>query len=392
MKKTITLLVILAGTITILAAPVNLGNIGTGDYRAYWSASYLLRHGEAFANGEQLYRIEHELTGFGESYPGMTWNPPWLLVMLEPYTLFAFGRAVWLWFLTNLVLAFAAIALLWRHMAIDNSTQRWIPVAALLFIVFPPTLVSLMSGQVNFLVLFGLAVFVVQSDLGREWSAGAALALTMTKPHLVYITVPLVLLQCIRCKRVRVLLGFLVVLVSLTAIAFLQRPTFISDYVATAIGGNLLDYQTPTLGGWLDALMGWRWAKLIGLAVLPSAILVWLSHPVREMSRLVESTLFLSVITSPFGWSYDHIVLIIPLIHVVIDLIEGGLPRAYSLVWTVLLIQVDVALFWVRTIARNDVLFFWVPPVIFAIYLIIGWQIIRKKTTRLAKKEVEYQN
>jgi hypothetical protein len=103
----------------------------------------------------------------------------------------------------------------------------------------------------------------------------------------------------------------------------------------------------------------------------------------------VESTLFLSVFTSPFGWSYDHIVLIIPLIHVVIDLIEGGLPRAYSLVWTVLLIQVDVALFWVRTIARNDVLFFWVPPVFFAIYLIIGWQIIRKKTTRLAKKEFD---
>lgn len=375
MRQTITRLVLLAGVIAILGAPVNLGAIGTGDWRAHWSASYLLRHGDNFASREQLYKVQQEQTSSDIGYPLISWNPPWLLVLLEPYTLVSFTAATWWWFLTSLALAFAGTMLLWRHLAKLDTTRRRIWIPAVLLISFSPVFVDLMSGQVDFIVLFGLAVLIVQWDLGGEWSTGAALALTMVKPHLVYITLPIVLLECARRRRLRILLGFVLVMCVLTITAFVQRPSFVSDYIATATSGALLDWQHPTVGAWLDLQFGWHWARLLGVAILPVVVIIWLFRPPREMSRLVEVTLFLSIISAPYGWSYDHVLLLIPLVHVMIDLMESGIPRVYSLLWMSLLILVDAAIFWTRTTARNDVYFFWVPLVVAAIYFMIRWQV-----------------
>lgn len=392
MKNAMTWLALLLGIIVILAAPVNLGNVGKGDYRAYWSASYLLRQGQNFADPTRLYEIEHELTHLEANYSFMTWNPPWLLVLLEPYTFVSFDQSSWWWLLTNLALAYIGFTLLGHHLATERATRRWIPLLGALLLLSPPTLAGLMSGQVNFLVLFGLAMFVIQWDRGRDGPAGAALALTMIKPHLVYLTLPLIWLESIRLRRWRVGLGFLLVLCGLTAVALIQRPTFVFDYAGTMASGSLLDWQTPTLGGWLDLAMGWRWAKLMGIAVLPIAVILWRFGPQREMSRLVETTLLLSVMTAPFGWSYDQVLILIPVLHAVVDLMEGGLPRALSRLWAVLLIALDVALFYLRTRIQNEVYYFWVPPLLLAIYLAIEWQIARAQAVGVSVRESGYQS
>ncbi len=90
-------------------------------------------------------------------------------------------------------------------------------------------------------------------------------------------------------------------------------PTFLTEYGTTVGAGRLFDYETPTLGGVLGAAVGWQQSKLIGLIVLPLAVLSWWRAGAQwDIRTLVDVTLLTSIITAPFGWSYDFVLLLVP--------------------------------------------------------------------------------
>src|SRR5690606_22854602 len=165
-----------------------------------------------------------------EDWAVITWNPPWLLALLLPYTLVSFERATWLWLLTNITLVFTGAVLIWQTLAPPNNGQRQSYFASLIGLLFLPTMVALLMGQVNVLVFTGLAGFVFFYNRQAFFFAGLCLVLTLVKPHLVYVTIPIIFLQLLWVKRdFRAMAGLILGLVALTAVVFLLRPSFIVE-------------------------------------------------------------------------------------------------------------------------------------------------------------------
>lgn len=343
--------------------------IGQIDFPAYWSAGFLAAREQNFADPARLFQVEKELTTWPENFPMVTWNPPWLLPLLIPYTWVSFARATWWWLLTNIVLVFGSAVVLWQIGASNDRTRRLAWLAPLLAFAYSPTLIALIAGQINLIVLAGLAGFLFFRTRHQYMCAGISLALTLVKFHLVYLTVPLVLLDDLRMRRWRALAGFFGTLLALTAIVFILRPSFLSDYSAAIGGGGLLDYQTPTLGAVLAVLAGWNGFKLIGIAILPLVIVAWRrAGPRWDFRAWIDATLFVSVITAPFGWSYDFVVLLVPLSRVIVWIVEGKFKRADALAIATLLLVIDGLTYYERIASPGEIYFFWVPFAIAAVY------------------------
>ncbi len=377
-KKVVVVLLLVGLLAAAIWGPIPIPHsTGKGDFLAYWSATFLLANGQNFSDHDLLLEIERTHTGWLGDFTVVTWNPPWLLALLLPYALVSFWRAVWLWLLTNILMIFVGSALLWHSLAMEERSRKWGHLAPLIGLLFAPTLVALHMGQVNTLVFFGMALFVYFNGQKRPFLSGASLVLTLVKPHLVYITLPLLMLDAVRKREWRTVLGLATALVGLTLIVFILRPTFIADYGATVSGGNLLGWETPTLGGILAVTLGWQWSKLMGILILPAAIFYWWRHKERiAMSELVAGSLLLSLITAPFGWNYDAVVLLIPLFQLILWLIEGKWRWWETAVLITLLLLANYFSLRQSTLTISEVYLFWFPLVLAAIY---SWTYFLKK-------------
>lgn len=380
-------LLLLACSFLVLVQPPLPSRIGAIDFPAYWSASYLLAHGENFAEPSRLFHVERSQTSWPENYPMLTWNPPWLLVLLLPYSLIPFPRAVWLLLLTNITLIFLSAVLLWWLDSALPRTRRLAWLGPLVAFAYSPTMVAIIAGQVNILVFAGLAAYlwlVLSSPVAR-WrllAAGAALALTMVKLHLVYLTVPLLLLDAARRRQWHILLGFGVALTTTLALVFCLRPTFINEYAQTLGSGGLLQYETPTFGGIVADVTSWNGLKLMGIILLPLAILAWWRTSANwDLRTLVDVSLLVSVITAPFGWSYDFVVLLIPLLRIVVWMADRVFPRAQVILLALVLIGADVFSYYERIASPSEIYFSWIPWLIAFAYGFAWWQVNHHPTT-----------
>lgn len=371
MSKALLLILAIIGIGWLFLAPPPLPtNIGNGDFTGYWSAAYLLAHQQNFADSDLLLSTEQQLTGWTGDFTLKTWNPPWLLPLLLPYTLFSFSRAVWLWFITNITLVFTASILAWKASTEQPTISQRAWLAPLFCIVFAPALTAIYMGQINTLVFFGLALALFLQRTGRQTGAGAALTLTMVKPHLVYITVPILLLAALSKRWWRFIAGFGGTLVVLTAVTFALRPSFLTEYASSTADGDLLGWVTPTLGGFIGATTGWNDAKLMGLIVLPVTIVWWWRYRNQlSVVTLVQITLLISVVTAPFGWGYDVIVLLIPILQIIIWLFEQRYTWPVTALFVAALLLIDILAFYQRTIMQSEVEVFWIPLAITAVYL-----------------------
>lgn len=371
MKRFISPFLIVLAVIVLLVLPPPIPRgIGDGDFRAYWSASYLLTRGQNFSDAQKILQVERAHTDLDQRYPMMTWNPPWLLVIISPYTLTNYSRAIWWWLLTNITLVFTSAIVLWRLTApkAQDRANAWIG----LFIAFAYsfTLTTLAVGQVNLLVLAGLAGFLFFDSRDRRASAGAFLAMTLVKPQLVYVTVPILLLDAAHRRHWRVWIGFVGFLFVTSTIVLWLRPGFLMEYIDSLSAGNLLAYETPTLGGLLGALLGWNWTKWMGSLVLPAAITVWVKSYQRWDARsIINATVLLSVMTAPFAWSYDFVVLLIPLFQIVVWLSTSGFSQLERFTCLAILILVDGVTYYLRLISPGELYFFWVPPFLALLYI-----------------------
>lgn len=360
------------GLIWLIRGPIPIpthSGIAKGDFRGYWSASYLLSQSQNFSDTDLLFDIERSKAGWDGDFVIKTWNPPWLLSLLLPYTFFSFDRAAWLWFITNITLVFTAGIVAWLAMAQTENGRKWAWLGALSSVIFAPALTALYMGQVNTLVFFGLAMTLFFHQKERSGAAGVALSLTMVKPHLVYITIPILMLRALLKKDWRFIFGFTGSLLLLSNITFILRPSFLIEYFGSVDDGNLLNWVTPTLGGYLKATLGWHQADLMGVVVLPIMLIWWwVNRHKINFNELVQISLLISVITAPFGWGYDVIVLLIPLLQILVWVIEKRVAKTVRLAYILALLGLDVLAFYHRIHMQSEVDAFWIPLTIAILY------------------------
>lgn len=350
--------------IFLLQIPVHLPqNVGSRDFRPYWSSSFLLINGEDFSNSALLYSVEQDLTDWTENYVMFAWFAPTGNLILLPYTFIPFSQATYYWLLTNIFILFFSAFLIWR-----SKKDIWIPLIAIF--TFAPTLVSLQVGQVNTLVFLGLALFLFFSRSKQDWVIGGSLILTTIKAHLVILTLPLLFLDIVRNKKWKALTGFTVILFLCVSFLFMLYPSWYISFLNLFTMGMTDFRNTPTLSGILTLFFKSNYGKWLWIGVLSiSLISYWKYSQTLDQRTLIDVSLLIGILISPVGWSYDQIILLFPILSILEWIASGLFVKRDANILVIILIVINSIIFYQRVLKVSEVWYFWVPVVLTAIYL-----------------------
>jgi hypothetical protein len=379
-KVQIILLAICVIIILLLPQPFPV-HLLKADFQVYWSASYLLSQGENFSDPSRLLAVQQQLSGWDDvDNVLVTWNPPWLLAWLIPFTFIEFDLASWWWFLINLALLFTSTTLFWLLYARVPQVRSKSWLGVVVGLLFLPTITTLLVGQITTLVLLGLVGFLYFEQHNKPLQAGLFLSLTSIKPHLIYIILSMILLEALVYKRVRLIAGFFLPILTGTLIAFLLRPTFLTEYLLLMRSGRVLRYIPPTLTSIISEYLNWSWFEWVTIGILLACLIGWWFYW-RDITwiNLTSVMLLLSLITAPYGWSFDVIILLIPLLQCSIWIVEKRLPPTATILATFVYILANGILLYQRSLAVNEESYFWFPLLLAGLY---AWCWKIKRTTR----------
>ena len=350
-------------------ATIDGTDIGRTDLKAYWSASRLAWQGRNPCAPANMLSLQQQHVDPQLQAPLMAWNPPSLWVSMLPLAWLPFEIARYVWLLANIGMTYATCILLLK-IFVPGSSIRTQAIFIALASLFVPTLTVIQIGQVTLLVLLGLvgAVYLIKHD--RWFWAGAFLCLTSVKPHLVTLTVPYLIAYAIIRKEWRFVWGLLSTSVFCVLTLFALRPEWIQDYSAY-FSNPPSNWLTPTLGGLLQqvGISGWpQYAGLTLLVLLPRFL-------GRPSPRSLESTVsLLTLITIPttfFGWSFDQVMLLIPMAEIFSWILTSGHPILVRIGASLASIGVIVVSYVLRSVTHNDIHFIWIPILWVGIYALI---------------------
>lgn len=368
---------IMIGTIffgLVAFSPLPTGPLGVRDLLPYWMAAYVFIQGDnpySTAALDEAFRTVRpaEYAATDPVFrPPWALGPPWTLLVVAPLGMLPFEVVARLWLMLTLVMIGGAAIWVWR--LLNGATvhgELLLPV--LLALGFVPALIVIVLGQIVSLVLIGLVACLAALQIRRDALAGAALLLALSKPQLVYLAGPAILIWALWRRRWGVWLGLMVALVGALSVLTLLMPGWWADYLDYVRTYDFFRHAAATIGGVVSAYWNTdalRWVGVLALALLP--LIVRLIDR-RGALMGVNVALLISLPLAPYGWNYDHIVLIPAIIQAVMWL-RNASPRRSRLLVAVLVI-IYGALWAMRLRGAGEMLYVWVPIAIGTWYVAV---------------------
>jgi len=332
---------------------------------------------------DNMLEMEHTHYNPDQGFVMMTWNPPTLWVFMLPLAWMPFQVARCVWLLVNVLLILVSCLMLGLTY-LPRERVAPLLVYYLVMSFFSPMLLVILTGQITFLVVFGVAASLFLIKRERWFWAGAALILTSVKPHLVILVGPYLMFYMAVRRKWAGWLGLGVAGVTCLMILFILRPSWIVDFSAL-LDAPSIDWATPTIGGFLGFHGIAPWSRYVGIGFL---LLLPFFLRRSESISLETAASVLILVTIPmtfFGWSYDQSLLLVPIAQIVGWLcspLQSVIRRWALSVAMVVVIAVNIAQ---RVAKTSDVYSFWVPLAWGAIYTLASWLVGRRDTYRPQK-------
>lgn len=341
--------------------PLPIGQLGQSDFFPYWAAANLLVHGrDPYSTPalDEVFRtvrpVEYAVTD-PRLRPPWALGPPWTLLMVAPLGWLPFEVASRLWLLINVVLMCGSV------LAVrPRAVRGWPLVPLVIGWLFVPSLIVLALGQIVVLVLVGSVACARALQGRRDGRAGAALLLALSKPQLMYLAAPAILIWAAWRGRWRVWAGLLGALILALGIFTIVRPGWWTGYLNYAGSYDFFRHAAATIGGVARAYLNTDVLRWLGVLALP--LLPWLTRLIDRggVWTGVNVALLIALPIAPYGWSYDQIVLIPAIIQAAVWL-PGIASRRTRLALWLLLAAIYGMLFVMRVRGAGEFLYVWVP-------------------------------
>ena len=277
------------------------GHASDKDYISYWSAGKLLLHRSDPYSFEKVFTMEKAI-GLPIVQPIIMRNPPWALFLSLPLGLCGprFGLVLWIFAGTACILAFLRLL---------NVPQE----DRIFAFFFAPTLGAFRLGQSSPFLLLGLSLFLYFYR-SRPWLAGASLLLMAIKPHLFLVFWLVLLADCIYHRNLRILGGLSASLVAASIFAMCFNPHIWRDYFTMLRSAqlNIQVFATTSMLLRLAISPNTPWVLFIP-SMVGIAWGLWYYARNRKAWNWMHHgmlVLLVAVMTSPYGWFTDEIVLL----------------------------------------------------------------------------------
>ncbi len=341
LRYRVLLLIILLGALGLIGIRVvtesQYGTLGTTDFIQYWSAASLLMDGKDPYDPMLLQAVQQHL-GRTHSEPLRMWNPPWLLVILLPVLSFDFGLSTVLWLTLNLAIILLSGSFIWRFFG--GSAGAGMLVSWITSVSFFPFLLCWGVGQTSCLVLLGVVLFLQSDRIGNPWLGAAGMVLISCKPQNAYLFCLVLAVWVLLEKNWKLPAASAALLGATAGILTLLRPTWVADYLR-ALEQPPLYWATPTVGGILREYFSIQSSAVQYLPplLIGGATLLLISRRPKIVWRSSISLILLaSSLSSPFGWSYDQVLLLFPCLESILRVLVPGQRTPGRRVLTVLVV------------------------------------------------------
>ncbi len=320
----ILILVLLLGILGVLgerlARETRYGSLGTVDFVQFWSAASLLLEGDNPYDPQLLQRVQKGL-GRPGTEPLLMWNPPWLLIVLFPVLSLDFSLATLLWLTLNLGMVLASGSFIWRFFGGPSGPGLWL--AWLSSVFYFPFLLCWGVGQTACLALVGVVLFLLGEQRKSPWLGAAGVLLISCKPQIVYLFCVVALVRVVREKNWKLPSASALLLAIAAIFLTILRPSWLADYVG-ALGQPPHYWATPTLGGVLREYFHVQSSLLqylAPIAAIGGALLLMNSKRGFSWRQSISPILLASSLSSPFGWSYDQVILLFPCLESLVQVV-----------------------------------------------------------------------
>lgn len=357
--------------LTALWRASSTSSLGSSDFFGYWSATHLIAHGENPYDIDSMREVQRNIpTGLEEVI--MAWNPPLLFVFLLPLGWLSFSCAKFIWLAVNIgVFLTAALMLAQLYIPATRATAR------LLFLIFavfmPQAISSLFMGQVTFLVYFGLVLSLVFLSKERVFWAGAALIFTLIKPHLVVLALVYLFVWMARKRQFIGWVGLVLAGLICMVILFSIRPLWVMDLIGE-LKISPVNWFTPTVGGLMSYLGVSDAFRSLIFFLLPLPVYLAWFRPNLDAKSVVAFLTLLTVPLTFFGWSYDQVILLIPIAQLFawVSLSEGKTHKR----WFSILLALPVFAYYIHfSLTQNDLYLIWFPFSLWIVYY-LAWRLL----------------
>jgi hypothetical protein len=345
------------------------GFLSKDDFVEYWAAGRLNLSGSNPYDAGQLFNLQREVWP-GRPEPLMMWNPPWTLALVMPFGMLDYDFSRILWLVAGLILVMVCSDWIWRVYGGDSS-KRWVGV--LLGLSFIPTVLVLRYGQISVFLLVGLTGFLYGIHSKKYFRAGIACSLIAIKPHVLVLFWLALAAWILQKRQYKLAIGFIFSLALGSAAAWISNENVFGEYLQSAGNQPPTVWITPTLGALLRLSFG---AEKIWLQFLPPAIgaigfgWYWLKNYQHwSWTVLMPVIILASIISSPFSWSVDQVVLILTILPVTASVIKSHHPRSILF----LLMAFGLLQFFalaINIMELNAVWYLWVPMSVSILWLL----------------------
>lgn len=377
MIRTTVLLIALLVCLFLLIKEIH--DLRFNDFIEYWSAAKTIMTGGNPYNPDELIVFQNQ-GGLIYTQPIMMYNPPWTLAVIALFGFFdrPFGQLIWL-LLNTSILLFCAVQI-WKIYK-GQSNQRWI--SWLVAFIFAPTILVLELGQITPFLLLGLIGFLTFiTTKKKDWAAGLCIVLVSIKPQLTIIFGVALLLWIIQQRRWLILFSAIIAILFLTGIAMAFNPHIIPQYLETMSSGWIIPHATPTIGAYLRFF--WLGTNNLWPQYVPAFIgVIWFIYYWNKHKNSwhweteIPLLLLVSVVISPFAWTYDYVILL-PVIIQAMSWIAQDWKRWSSRLMVSIFFLISI-LDLILHIKLNEFWFIWMPICLFIWYLLVHWRYLKSK-------------
>jgi glycosyl transferase family 87 len=295
---------------------------------------------------------------------------PWTVVALLPLGLLPLEVAAWIWMALSMICAAVALRALLREFL---PARAWVHgLLGLALFIGQPGFHTIVLGQWALLLMSAVSAIVLAVRAGHARRAGFAALALLAKPQLFVWTALGLAIPAFFDSRYRRFVAFALVLAgALVVSAWLAFPewfpAWISDIPARRTG------RSAVLLSALGQLLGTP-GRALALAVI-GAGLVLASRFVPGSDPWLAMWLALSGAGAIYSWSYDHVLLFVPLVIAAGVLAAAGRERAAKrlAIGGALTFLFVSPVFYIIGVARHDETFSIAVPV--ALFVAIAWSL-----------------
>jgi hypothetical protein len=391
--KIFILLALLASTILLvsLLQKIDPDLVLFGDSFQYWAA------GRLFMSGDNPYEYENVLAlrysaGYTKAIDldviSMMLYPPWIFPLLVPFSILSYSLSRMLWLFFHIIIVFLASRTMWY---LYKGPKKYEFVTYLVSFSFIPTLYVLGIGHITTLHLIGIVAFlfmVTKRTRLTDLAAGFFVSFILLKPQLLFIFIIALTLWIIYSRRWWILWGMFIFIVGNVSFALFINHDIITQYLESIIKYPMGTWATPTPGMLLRLIFG---IDKDWLQILPSLIgIIWIffywgkNRDAWDWYRETPLLLLVSFAFSPYMWTYDMVILVIPLIYICILFITTGITLL-SIISTTIYIVLNISSLIVHR-TRPDFWVFWLAPSLLIWFYFTKKSIIKKSIIAITQK------